>query len=395
MRGKISGKREGLTVPKKGENIRKRKDGLWEGRYPCGIADDGRAKYSSVYAKSYAEVKEKLLTAKALPRVKKRSCKKLFGEVLVEWLETQTLSNKPSTQVKFRNLIDGHIAPTLGGLQLVQVTTARLTRFLHEKAYSGRLDGRGGLSASTLRALSLILKTTLEYAAQEGYMPPTEFSLKCPESKREPLKTLNIKEQEKLEQSLQRELDASKLGILLCLYTGLRIGEICALRWGDIDLSNRLIHVRHTVQRLQTGISSTEKKTEICIGSPKSKCSIRSIPIPPCLLELLNTFHVPPDAYLLTGQPEHLMEPRAYQYRFKRYIAEAGLTEMNFHALRHSFGTRFIESGGDAKTLSQILGHASVEITLNKYVHPSLEIKRQQMERFSAMRGMDFGKAAL
>jgi len=382
-------------MPKKGENIRKRKDGLWEGRYPCGVADNGRAKYSSVYAKSYAEVKEKLLTAKTLPKVQKRVSKKLFGEVLAEWLETQALCNKPSTQVKFRNLIDGHIAPSLGGLSLAQLSTPRLTRFLHEKGKNGRLDGRGGLSTSTLRALMLILKTTLDYAAQEGYISPMEFALKCPESKREPAKALDTKDQAKLEQSLQREMDASKLGILLCLYTGLRIGEICALRWGDIDLSNRLIHVRHTVQRLQTDTSSTEKKTEICIGSPKSKCSIRSIPIPSCLLEWLNIFRIPQDAYVLTGQSERLIEPRAYQYRFKRYIAEAGISETNFHALRHSFGTRFIESGGDAKTLSQILGHASVEITLNKYVHPSLEIKRQQMDRFSSMGGMDSGIAPL
>jgi len=382
-------------MPKKGENIRKRKNGLWEGRYPSDTTDDGRTKYASVYARSYAEVKEKLIAAKALPESQKRSRKKLFGDVLLEWLDTQAIHNKPSTQVKFRNLANSHIAPLLGEMPLAQVTTTRLTRFMIEKATNGRLDGRGGLSASTMHALSLILKSTLEYAARERYMPAMEITLKCPEMKCDSVKALSIKEQDALERSLNCELDSAKLGILLCLYTGLRIGEICALRWGDVDLTSRLIHVRQTVQRLQTDDPLVEGKTVLCIGPPKSKSSLRSIPIPPCLVEPMNAFRCQSTGYLLTGQSERLIEPRAYQYRFKRYIANAGITEINFHALRHSFGTRFIEAGGDAKTLSQMLGHASVEITLNKYVHPSLEVKRQQMERFSAMRGMESGTATM
>jgi len=380
-------------MPRKGENVRKRKDGRWEGRYPRGVSDDGRTKYESIYGRSYAEVKEKLLAAKVQPELKRRSSKMLFRAVLLEWLDTQALCNKPSTQAKFGNLIRNHVVPALGNLTLTQITTARLTRFMKDKSENGRMDGQGGLSNSTLQGLLLILKSTLDYAAQEQYMKPMAFTLKCPEAKRESIKALTAKEQAVLERSLRRDLDVSKLGILLCLYTGLRIGEICALHWGDIDLQNQLIYVRQTVQRLQTDVPS-ESKTTVLTGMPKSANSLRSIPIPPCLVELLRAFYRQPDVYLLTGQADKPMEPRTYQYRFKKYIADAGIPELNFHALRHSFGTRFIESGGDAKTLSQMLGHASVEITLNKYVHPSLEIKRQQMERFSAIRGMDLGTAA-
>jgi len=377
-------------MPKKGENIRKRNDGRWEGRYQSGVADDGRTRYSSVYGKSYAQVKERLLAAKAQPQTLKSSNKR-FGDVLLEWLDMQALTVKASTYVKFRNLINGHIAPTLGVLPLDQVSTAKLTRFMREKAERGRLDGRGGLSASTLQALLLILKSALEYAARERYMQPMAFALRCPEANRKSVKALSIQEQRMLEQSLRDDLDASKLGILLCLYTGLRIGEVCALRWSDVDLSGRLIHVTQTVQRLQT--VSTESKTAICIGPPKSECSLRSIPIPPCLMETLQAFCGRPEAYVLTGSTQ-LQEPRTYQYRFKKYTAEADIADTNFHVLRHTFSTRFIELGGDPKTLSLLLGHASVEITLNKYVHPSLETKRQQMERFSAIRGMDLGNAA-
>jgi integrase len=386
--------REGLEMPKKGEDIRKRKDGRWEGRYQSGEAYDGMLKYASIYGKSYAEVKEKLLAAKTLPETQRRSSKKLFGEILSEWLDTQTLRNKPSTQVKFGNLIRNHIAPALGNLALSQITTARLTRFMKDKAEHGRMDGQGGLSNSTLQALLLILKSTLEYAAQERYMPPMTFTLKCPEVKRESAKTLTVKEQAMLERSLRSELDASKLGILLCLYTGLRIGEVCALHWRDIDLANGLIYVRQTVQRLQDKAPSPERKTVLFCDLPKSERSLRSVPIPPCLMGLLRTFRGKTDGYVLTGQQDKLMEPRTYQYRFKRYIVDAGVADVNFHVLRHTFGTRFIELGGDPKTLFELLGHASVEITLNKYVHPSLEIKRQQMERFSVMRGMDSGIAA-
>lgn len=275
------------------------KDGLWEGRYPGGTSGDGRTKYVSVYAKSYAEVKERLLAAKTQTKTKKPSCTKRFGDVLLEWLDTQALCNKPSTQIKFRNLIHGHIIPSLGSLMLSQITTIQLTNFLYEKSEHGRLDGSGGLSNSSLQALLLILRASLEYAAQERYIPAMTFSVKCPEVKRENVDVLSPAEQAALERFLKSSLDAPKLGVLLCLYTGLRIGEICALQWGDVDMTNRLIHVQRTVQRLQTGDPSPEKKTTICIGPPKSTCSLRSIPIPSCLMETLLSFRCGPDAYLL------------------------------------------------------------------------------------------------
>lgn len=380
-------------MPRKGENIRKRKDGRWEGRYANGTTGDGRRKYTSVYAASYGETKEKLLAVKTRPDAKKRCAKKLFEEVLLEWLHTQALRNKASTQVKFHNLIIRHISPALGGLALEQITTAKLTQFLQEKADCGRLDGRGGLSGSTLRALILILKSSLEYAAAEEYMTPMRFTLRCPEITREAAKALTGEEQMALERELRREMDAAKLGIMICLYTGLRVGEVCALRWCDIDLFDQLVHVRHTVQRLQNPLSTSRQKTAVTCGPPKSECSRRSIPIPPCLLGLLKHYCNSPDAYILTGQPKRLMEPRTYQYRFKKYSVAAGLDKVNFHILRHTFATRFIELGGDPKALSELLGHASVEITLNKYVHPSLENKRQQVERFSAIWGQDSGQA--
>ena len=378
-------------MPRKGENIRKRKDGLWEGRYPSGTSSDGKTKYASIYAKSYTQAKEKLLIAKMRIKQAEPRENRLYEDVLLEWLEIQAVTMKISTYVKFRNLINGHISPAVGKVPLQQMSSAQLASFLQEKAQRGRLDGRGGLSNSTLQALFLILKSSLEYAAREQYMSPITFTLKCPETERKPARALTAKEQAALEYFLCSELDVSRLGILLCLYTGLRIGEVCALHWRDIDLANGLIYIRQTVQRLQNRTPSPGNKTTLLCGLPKSKCSLRSIPIPPCLMESLRMFHGAPDSCVLTGLPDRLMDPRTYQYRFKRYLAHAGVPNANFHVLRHTFGTRFVELGGDPKTLSELLGHASVEITLNKYVHPSLDIKRQQMERFSVIRGMNSG----
>jgi integrase len=378
-------------MPRKGENIRKRKDGYWEGRYPKSVDAQGKTKYGSVYGKTYAQAKAKLLAAKTQPSAARWHGSKQFSEVLLEWHEAQALRNKPSTQIKFENLIAGHIVPALGGMPAAQITSARLAQFMRQQASHGRLDGRGGLSASTLQALALILKSALEYAAREKYIQPLALTLHCPEVKREPAKALSMVEQSTLEEYLRGDVNEGKLGVLLCLNMGLRIGEICALRWSDIDLRGGVLHVRRTVQRFQD--SSGESKTTLHIGPPKSECSLRSIPIPPWILELLWARRSGPEAYLLTGQ-DVLLEPRAYQYRFKRYIAAAGVPDVNFHILRHTFATRFIESGGDPKTLSELLGHASVEITLNKYVHPSMDTKRQQMERFSDMRGGKSGSEA-
>jgi len=254
--------------------------------------------------------------------------------MLGEWLEVQ------APYVKFRNLINGHIIPSLGKMALKQVGTAQLTRFIHEKAEYGRLDGRGGLSNSTLQVLFLILKSSLEYAVRERYIAPLDFTLKCPEVKRESAKALTVDEQAMLERSLRSDLDASKLGILLCLYTGLRIGEVCALHWRDISFEGQLICVRRTVQRLQLPTATAEKKAALVTGLPKSKCSLRRIPIPQCLTDTLLAHRRNPEVYILSEKAEKPMEPRTYQYRFERYITTAGISDVNFHVLRHTFATR-------------------------------------------------------
>lgn len=171
--------------------------------------------------------------------------------------------------------------------------------------------------------------------------------------------------------------------MLLALLTGMRIGEVCALQWKDISLPDRVIHVRATMQRLQ--LQGAEKKTTVCIGAPKSQNVARDIPMSPLAVQLCVQFmRAEPEAYILTGCQSY-MEPRSLQYRFARYIQQCGLGHVNFHVLRHTFATCCIEVGFEVKSLSEILEHSSVKVTLDRYVHSSMELKRTNINKLSAI----------
>ena len=169
--------------------------------------------------------------------------------------------------------------------------------------------------------------------------------------------------------------------MLICLYTGIRIGELCALQWDDISLEKKTLHIQKTMLRIQT--DDENQKTKVVITPPKSSCSVRTIPVQDILVEYLARFEEGPDAYLLTGSAEKYIEPRTMQNRFKSVLNKCGIHSANFHALRHTFATRCVEAGFDVKSLSEILGHSSVNITLNRYVHPTMEMKRSNMNRLS------------
>lgn len=196
------------------------------------------------------------------------------------------------------------------------------------------------------------------------------------------MRVLSISEQEKLERVLREDLSFSNLGILLCLYTGIRIGEVCALTWKDIIAEEQILSVNKTMQRLQQ-LNGFERKTRIVISSPKSECSIRRIPLPDSIYHLLQSNRCSDDSYILTGRINKFVEPRTMENRFKKVLRLAGVQDTNFHTLRHTFATRCVELGFDIKSLSEILGHASVNITLNRYVHPSMELKQKNMNMLS------------
>ena len=165
------------------------------------------------------------------------------------------------------------------------------------------------------------------------------------------------------------------------MFSGLRIGELCALEWGDISLESGTIYIHQNIQRIQIK-GNGEKKTEVVITTPKSQCSIRTIPMPEFLISILREADIERRGYLLTGSKKYL-EPRSMENHFHKILDEISMRQVNFHTLRHTFATRCIEVGFDIKSLSEILGHANVNITLNRYVHPSFQLKKENMERLS------------
>ena len=176
-------------------------------------------------------------------------------------------------------------------------------------------------------------------------------------------------------------MSLKNIGILICLYTGLRVDEICALHWNDISLKEKTLYIHQTLQRLQNE-NINGKKTSLILSTPKSSCSIRTIPLPDDIAVVLDNFPCKKEGYLLTGT-DSCIEPRTMQNHFKHVLKEATIEETNFHTLRHTFATRCVEAGFDIKSLSEILGHSNVNITMNRYVHPTLELKRQNMQRLS------------
>lgn len=197
------------------------------------------------------------------------------------------------------------------------------------------------------------------------------------------MRVLSVDEQHRLCDILMRDMNLTKFGVLLCMYTGIRIGEVCALKWESIDFSEGILSIRETLQRIQVMDVGACKKTKIVITEPKSKKAIRDIPLPGFVLEYAASLKHNPKAYILTGCSDRYIEPRSLQYTFKKYTQECGLTDVNYHALRHTFATRCIELGFDVKTLSELLGHSSVNITLNRYVHSSMDTKKTNMQRLT------------
>ena len=181
--------------------------------------------------------------------------------------------------------------------------------------------------------------------------------------------------------ALLTNMDLTKLGIMIALYTGVRIGELCGLKWSDIDLNVKTIRIDRTVQRIR--VNGKANRTELIVSTPKSHTSVRTIPITEFLVRILKVFKLSStDTFVIMGNAK-LPDPRTMQYRFKTLLTKIGLRTLNFHSLRHLFATNCIELGFDVKTLSEILGHSSVEITLNRYVHSSIERKRQCMDMLS------------
>ena len=363
-----------VKMSRRGENIYKRKDGRWEGRYK---PDAFSGKYKYVYAHTYKEVKEKLTDLKTNPPSK--SNKKILTSNLCEqWLEFKKQDIKESTYIKYRNIISKHLKPILGNPYINSLKNEDTQKYV-------LLLKNKGLSNKSVRDILSVMSAIFKYAQKIGvYTNNINLEELYPKAEKRQIRILPDDERIRLEGYLLKSNDPAKLGILLALYSGMRIGEICALKWSNIDLKNETISVAQTLQRLQD--RDNKGKTKILISEPKSQSSKRIIPIPAFLTELLRKIKPQtPDAFLLTGN-QSLIEPKTMENKYKRCLKECDIPYINFHTLRHTFATRCVEVGFDIKSLSEILGHSCVGTTLNLYAHPTLEYKRNNMNKLAILK---------
>ena len=375
-------------MPKRGENIYKRKDGRWEGRYKK-YDSSGSVKWGYVYAKSYREVRQKL------QEVYGSSCQSVkqdievktqqqpvdcFESVALEWLSCTQPQIKQSSYVKYRNMILLHLIPNFGNVHITGITRENVNQFCSELLLGD--DAQSSLSPKSVTSIISVMKNIFEYAEQVKKYDVINLNGISVKQTQKRLRILSVNEQQRLCEYLFEHFDLCNFGILLCLYTGLRIGEICALKWEDVLFDERVLYIHQTMQRLQITNSSTSK-TEISVSSPKSECFMRKIPIPDKLYDFMVQYRQSGRTYFLTGLKDKYIEPRTMQNRFKKALQACEIEDANFHALRHTFATRCVELGFDLKSLSEILGHSNVNITLNRYVHPSMELKQQNMNLLS------------
>ena len=358
-------------MARKGENIYKRKDGRWEGRYIKSRSSTGKANYGYVYAKSYREVKAKLISQSSCTSnsvtVDPEISSDQFEQVAMEWFQAICPKVKESTSNKYRNLLSSYILPVFGSKQLRDITHEFIETQCNFFLVSGGLK-ENGLSSKTVSDILSLIRNVLQFATRNGKAISCDArSIQIKRQTKE-MRVLSRAEQEKLCQYLYSNLDSCNIGILVCLFTGLRVGEICALRWEDVSFSDYTIHVHQTLQRIQDRTNS-EYKTRIVVTTPKSACSIRTIPVPHGLMTILTAHKASSTGYILTNSDQNPLEPRTMQNHFKKVLKNSGITSANYHSLRHTFATRCIELGFDVKSLSEILGHASVNITMNRYVH--------------------------
>ena len=362
-------------------NIYKRKDGRYEGRIPIDRDDKGKLKYQYFYARTLKELKQKMLDAYRYTNGSESICRKSLKELSLEWLSSIKLRVKQSSYCCYERIVTKHIIPYFMDIRYSDIDTAKINEFVEYELAYGKSNGVGSLSVKMVRDILSTLKSISKYAEYKYDLSNPIKNVFIPKYERKNIPVLNDSERLKLKNYLLDNLNCGNLGILITMYSGLRIGEVCALKWGDIDLENGTVHVKKTIQRI-TDNSGSINKTMLYLGDPKSTASVRDIPLPEFVLKILDENKKDQNSFILSGTKKPV-EPRTMQYRFKAVLKACGIREVNFHLLRHTYATLCIEKGFDIKAVSELLGHTNVNITLNRYVHSSIEAKKRYVERLN------------
>lgn len=365
-------------MARRGENIYKRKDGRYEGRYVIGKNNNGKTKFGYIFGHQYADVRLRLMEKKieTARRREKDICN--YGTLkswFSYWMESYVLGSvKHSTYQVYETILKKHILPYLGWRDLMSVDRATVYLFvthLQEK----------GLGSSSIQGIVRLLQAGIKGAINEGKLKQNPcYRLKLPYTEPKEQRVLTRKEQTKLRNYQGRDSLIIKMG----LYTGMRLGEVCALKWTDVNWENHSIAVQRNVQRMKCNTSS--KKTTLVLGTTKSNHSCRSLPIPDFIWDELMKHHASSgNQPFIFGRNGCVADPRTIQRRFCQIALRLQIHNVHFHTLRHTFATRMIELGVDIKTISILLGHASVKTTLDFYAHSLLFQQRQAIHSLSSI----------
>ena len=301
---------------------------------------------------------------------KKGSKKMNFEKISAEWLEYKRNNVKESTYYNYMYNIERYLKPFFNQRNIEEISN--YNDFIQELKEKYALE--------TIKRIVNVLKSILNYYQDEYNVILKTKKITLPKTEKRKVKILSHQEKEKLEKYCLEENTLKSLGIIICLNTGLRIGEICALKWKNIDLEEKSIYIEQTIQRVYI---KQDKKSKIIIDKPKSSYSIRSIPMNKKIYNILKSIqkNYKENDFLLTGDSEKFVEPRNYQHNFQVFLKKSNIKHYKFHSLRHTFATACKEVGMDIKSLSGILGHANTTITLDIYVHSSDKIKKKYLEK--------------
>ena len=305
-----------------------------------------------------------------------KSKKILYKDWIYTWLLQKKDYIKESTYANYSNNIFNHIIPKLGNYYLNELNHKVIQDFLLELSKNGRKDNTGGLAEKTIKDITIIIKGSIKKGINEDKIKHIELTFNYPKDNKEnKLYVLTKREQSKITNYVLENINSRNIGLLISLYSGIRIGELCALRWEDVDFKKNCLTINKTIQRVY--IKDKNKNiSKVIITTPKTKNANREIPINKDFLEILKKVKSDKEHYILTGNEKYI-EPRTYRKYFNKVLDELKIKHFNFHSLRHTFATNCISLGVDYKTVSELLGHANVNITLNLYVHPRYSQKKK------------------
>ena len=303
----------------------------------------------------------------------------LLKDVARQYIDELRMTHRRVTITKYEWQLRNYIIPEFGDKHVNEISTQDIISFVNRllarnKALSPKTIHEIHAMMARIRRFSILHGYDIRYAADCIGIPTEEKKISI----------LTAKEEEKLLTYLKENFNLTSMGILLSLFSGIRLGELCALKWNDFSLEERYFHVNRTMYRLPNTDKNASSKTVVAVEEFEKPSSIRTIPIPEKLVDYLSPEYVA-DAYILSGNKDRFIDPRTMENRFKAILKKCGIKYANFNTLRHTFATRCVELGFDVKTLSEILGHSSVNMILNRYVYPSMQTKHKNMNKLNEL----------